>query len=207
MTAADSSPEDYIDWALDAGMFFVQRGEHLCDMTGTRFREFVEGKGRCGIKPMFADWETHLTTLFPETRLKSYVEIRCADSNSPGHAMAYSALCAGLFYGSEDVLAGADELSEGWTAEQRREFHDACARDGLSAKAPDGRTAQEMAKELLALAAQGLAHGREGERERLAPAEAIVESGRSPAASVLERWEGPWAGNLDRLADDLNVRP
>ena len=197
--------ESYLDWALDAGMFFVVRGDHLCDMTGVSFREYLGG-GRSGLTPTIADWETHLTTLFPEARLKSYLELRCADSNQPELALAFAALAVGLFYGGPATLAEAQAVAGEWSAEQRQAFHLDCSRLGLAALAPSGRSAGEIAGELIEVAAGSLEAHRPEERAFLEPLAAIVRSGRPPAADVLDQWQGRWEQSPATLARELEVR-
>ncbi|MDQ7005658.1 MAG: glutamate-cysteine ligase family protein [Acidobacteriota bacterium] len=205
LLAPAAGAESYLDWALDAGMFFIVRGDHLLDMTGVTFREYLAG-GRAGMTPTIADWETHLTTLFPEARLKSYLELRCADSNQPELALGFAALAVGLFYGGEAVLDEARALLEGWSPAERLDFHLDCARRGLAATAPSGQSAGQIAGRLVALAARSLQAHRPDERAFLEPVEAIVARGAPPAREVLERWEGPWRGNPVALARDLEVR-
>ncbi len=188
LTADGAGIEDYLNWAFDAGMFFVQRGPQLIDMTGTRFSEFLDG-GRCGIKPLLADWETHLTTLFPEARLKNYLELRCADANRPELALAFAALAVGLFYGGTELREEASALFAGWSDAQRLAFHEDCTRRGLEAEAPSGARAQDLAQALLELAGQGLDALHPEERHYLIPAEKIVATGRTPAEELLATWE------------------
>lgn len=202
----EAGVESYIDWALDARMFFVSRGEHLCDLSGIRFGDYLEG-GRAGLKPMLADWETHLTTLFPEARLKSYLEIRCADSNTPDLAMAYAALCVGLFYGGREIRRQALARLEGWSHDQRVAFHAECARHGLRAAAPAGGTAGDLVREMLVLAAAGLEEYCPDERHFLAPAEKLAAEDRCPGHSLLERWRGPWKKSIPAAIADLALSP
>ncbi len=194
---AGATVEDYLDWALAAGMFFVQRGTQLIDMTGTTFEEHLDG-GRCGIKPQLADWEAHLTTLFPEARLKNYLELRCADANRPELALAYAALAVGLFYSGTEIRNCAAGLFEGWSHEERLTFHEDCARRGLAAVAPNGMSAAVLAAELTSLAARGLDSVSPRERDYLAPVEQIVANQRTPAEQTLETWQD-WESSGSQL--------
>jgi glutamate--cysteine ligase len=196
--AAGATTGDYVDWALDAGMFFIERDGELVDMTGVRFGDFLE-RGARGHEPTLPDWTLHLTTLFPEARLKSYLELRCADANRPELALAYSALAAGLFYGSDDTVARLEALVGGWTAEQLVELHEACTREGLSASAPGGVRVHDLARELVTLAAASLEQARPADRAYLAPVEELVERGRTPADDVRDAWGGSLAATLPRL--------
>ncbi len=182
--APGSTTTDYVDWALDAGMFFIDRGGDLVDMTGVTFRSFLEHGAR-GHAATLADWALHLTTLFPEARLKQYLEIRCADSNRPDRGLAYVALCVGLFYGDEETLRAAESLVERWSHEELLSFHERVTRDALSARAPGGGRAAELARELLRLAAASLETRGSGERALLAPLEELAESRSTPADEML----------------------
>ncbi|RMG44630.1 MAG: glutamate--cysteine ligase [Acidobacteria bacterium] len=193
---------DYVDWALEAGMFFVERDGRLVDMTGVKFREFLE-RGARGQQASLADWKLHLTTLFPEARLKSYLEIRCADGNPPDLALAFAALATGLIYGGSDGHEAVESLLGGFDAEARIAFHMDCARRGPAARAPDGRSAAELMRELLRLAAAELERRSPEDRPLLAPLEALAEEGRCPAMETLERWERDGAGAVAALAAAL----
>jgi glutamate--cysteine ligase len=195
---------DYVDWALDAGMFFIERGQHLVDMTGVSFRRFLD-EGAAGNRATLADWDLHLTTLFPEARLKPYLEIRGSDSNGLDRMMACAALWKGLVYGGDDVQGEVVALTSGWTRAERIAFHEDCARRGLRAAAPGGRSARELAAELLVLAETGLIGADAGDDcALLEPARELVDAGRSPAEEVLEAWRGPWQRSVVAAARGLD---
>ena len=175
LIAADATIADYVDWALDAGMFFVSRGDDLVDMTGVTFRDFVD-LGARGMTATIDDWNLHLTTLFPEARLKSYLEVRCADSNSTELALAYVALSLGLFYGDDSTLAELESLVGGAGSDDLDVLHERATRAGL---ADEG--VRDLSAQLVAVAARSLAAHLPEDRPFLAPAERIVESGRMPA--------------------------
>jgi glutamate--cysteine ligase len=204
LVSPDVTPEDYVEWALDAGMFFISREDRLIDMTGITFRQFVT-EGARGQRASLADWETHLTTLFPESRLKHYLELRCADSNAPTLALGFAALAEGLFYGGPGILDGLERLVGAWSYGERSRFHEDCARHGLGAIAPSGKTAEELAVEVVALAGRGLDEVAPHDRAFLTPVEELARAGRSPAGEALERWRSDWRGSPAEMARSRTI--
>ncbi len=194
----------YAEWALDVPVVFIVRGEQHVSIGGRSFRDYLKN-GHQGSRPTLADWNLHLTTLFPEARLKRVIEVRGADAVPPGLVCALPALWKGLFY-DDQALDAALERVRPWSHAQVVDLHARVAREGLSATAPDGPVL-ELAHELLDLSAAGLARigacNRRGESEELFldPLFEIVDRGSSPARAVLERWEGAWAGRVDRLVE------
>ncbi|HYQ81997.1 MAG TPA: glutamate-cysteine ligase family protein [Anaeromyxobacteraceae bacterium] len=180
----------YVEWALDVPMIFVRRGGGYLDPRGRSFRAFlaegIEGQG-----PTVDDWEDHLTTLFPEARVKGVVEVRGADAVEPALAIAVAAFWKGLLYSKESRDWAWDQLRR-FTVAERRALMDAAGREGLDGRAPDGRTLRQVLLTLLEASAAGLCRqrccGETGEDERiwLAPLRARAESGRSPADEALE---------------------
>ena len=180
----------YVEWALDVPMIFVRRGGRYLDPAGRTFRAFLaEGLG--GERATIADWEDHLTTLFPDVRVKSVVEVRGADACDAELTKALPALWKGLLY-DRTARAAALEPVRGLSLEDRRAFALAAGKDGLAGKLPDGRTVAEIARIVLKAAADGLCRqrccGEGGDDERLwlAPLSERVASGRSPADDALE---------------------
>ena len=197
--------ERYVDYALDVPMYFVYRDGRYIDVAGASFRDFLAGKLEAlpGAKPTLDDWTDHLTTLFPDVRLKRFLEMRGADSGPLTHLLALPALWAGLLY-DRTALDGAASLVASWTAEERQAMHDAVPRLGL--RTPfRGRTLREIAREVLALSEGGLLRrarlNKKGEDETraLKPLMEIVELGRTEADRLLAAYEGPWGGDIDRL--------
>ena len=178
---------DYVAYALDVPMMFVVRDGSWLDMTGRTFRGFLEGDTR-GLTPLVSDWEMHLTTLFPEVRLKAYVEVRGSDSAPPDVILAQTALWKGLLYDKTARLK-ALELVGRETFEERKRFHQDVARRGL--RATLGKTpALEIAQELVRLASDALSVT---ESLHLAPMRRIVfDERKTPAESLLARWTGEW---------------
>ena len=195
--------ERYVDYALDVPMYFVKRGAIYHDVAGARFRDLMEGRlaQMPGERATISDWANHLSTIFPEVRLKTYLEMRGADAGPRAHITALPALFAGLFY-DQAALDGASALIRGWSAEQREALRAEVPVKALAAQIA-GRSAQEIAQDMLALARAGL-----GRRARvnaagadetiyLAPLEEIAESGRPLAVQRLEAFNGRWGGTVE----------
>jgi len=200
--------ETYADWALDVPMYFVKRGDTYHDVTGVPFRAFLDGalKDRLpGIRPEIGDWANHLGTLFPDVRLKRYIEQRGADVGPLSHILALPAFWVGLLYDA-DSLAAAAELIKDWTLEEREALRDTAPRLALKTPFRSG-TLRDVARQLLPLAKAGLArrgHIRDGEDESryLAPIEAIAETGVTLAERMLADYAGPWGGDVRRIFTD-----
>ncbi len=193
---------DYVDWALDAGMFFIERDGRLIDMTGRTFRRFMANGGH-GTHALPADWDLHLTTLFPEARLKQYLEVRCCDGSTPERALAYAALATGIVYGSPESDAALTALVDSLDADAHQALHEQCLRQGLQADTPDGRPVAEICAEICAIAGSTLDALGKDDRRYLAPAEELIAAGKSPSVALLERWEGEWAHSVPRMVQSL----
>jgi glutamate--cysteine ligase len=197
--------EHYVDWALDVPMYFLKRGDEYIDVAGLSFRDLLDGrlKGVPGERATVADWKNHLSTLFPEVRLKSYLEMRGADCGPRDMLNALPAFWVGLLYDSA-ALDGALDLVGGWTAQERQALRDAVPRTALKTPFRD-RTVRDIAAEALELARGGLARrarlNEEGADETvyLAPLDEIVASGETRAERLLADYAGPWRGNIDEV--------
>ncbi len=198
----DFGYEDYVNYALDVPMFFIHRDGHYLDHAGASFRSFM-AEGLDGHRATQDDWTLHLTTLFPEARLKNIIELRMADVGPAAMICALSALSRGLFY-DETALKSAAELLGGLRPEVYPELQHEAARIGLRAEAA-GRPVQEWLRELLSIAASGLerlnAQDESGENEVkiLEPLRRIVETGKTQADLLLDRWNGEWNQRLEPL--------
>lgn len=196
----------YVEWALDVPMVFLRREGRYLDTRGLTFRAFLAG-GMAEVTPTLTDWEDHLTTLFPEVRVKGVVEVRGADACDAAMVKALAALWKGILYSRESRDWAWDQVKR-FTVAERRALMRAAGREGLSARAPDGRTLAEIAGSLVDAAAAGLcrqnACGQKGEDERvwLAPLAERVRSGRSPADEALEAFR---RGGDRALAEHLRV--
>ena len=201
--------ERYVDYALDVPMYFIKRGDRQIDVAGESFRDFMEGRlpALPGERPAMADWSDHLTTLFPEVRLKHFLEMRGADSGPQPRLCALPALWVGLMY-DQTSLDAAWDLVKTWSFEQREELRAAVPRHGLNARV--GRhTVGTLSREMLAIARHGLqARGfrdpaGNDESSYLEPLETIVAENRTPAEWLLEKYHGDWDGDIDRLFGEI----
>lgn len=185
---ADASFADYAEWALDVPLFFAAEGKDLQPAPGFNFRRFMS-EGWHGRKPTLADWELHLSTLFPEVRLKRYLEVRGADACPLPEAKALGALWRGILDDGQARTA-AGELMGDLSFQERLDLRRVVPVQGLRAMARK-RTLKELAVELVALAADGLRRLPQGEGDRLLlePLAARAASGRSPADDMLADWE------------------
>jgi glutamate--cysteine ligase len=194
----------YTEWALDVPMFLIVRDGHSLPAHGQTFRDFM-AKGRDGHRPTLADWNVHLTTLFPEVRLKHVVETRGTDAVPGMHVVALPAFWKGLLYDAQALDAGLARIRS-WTHEQVFALHGSVAKAGLAARAPDA-SVLEVARELVALSRAGLrrqnvrdASGAD-ESVLLAPLDAVLERGTSPARHWVDEWNGPWRQDISRLVE------
>ncbi len=195
--------ERYVDYALDVPMYFVKRGTTYHDVAGASFRDLMAGRldALPGERATMSDWANHLSTIFPEVRLKRYLEMRGADAGPMPMLVALPALFVGLLY-DEAALDGALDLARGWTAAQRQALRDAVPVEGLHARI-GGRSVREIAADMLVLARAGLraracrdAQGRD-ESHHLDVLDEIVASGLSPADRLVELFGGAWGGSVD----------
>jgi glutamate--cysteine ligase len=197
--------ERYVDHALDVPMYFVIRNGRYVNTAGESFRSFLKGclpQLPCE-KPTIVDWENHLSTLFPEVRLKQFLEMRGADMGSAQAVVALPALWTGLLY-DESALDAAWDLVKGWTAAERQALRDEVPRTALKTPFRKG-SVREVAREVLAIATAGLtnrtrrdAAGRD-ETVHLALLQGIVDSGRTQAERWLDLYRGEWAGDLSKI--------
>jgi glutamate--cysteine ligase len=195
--------ERYVDYALDVPLYFLKRGAAYIDVAGGSFRDLLAGRLATapGERATMADWANHLGTIFPEVRLKRYLEMRGADVGPPERIVAMTALTSGLFYDS-DALSSVWAVVEDWTAEERQALRDDVPKLGLAATI-HGRPLRDVARDVVSIAHGGLmrrarlnAMG-EDETVCLAPIELIADSGRSPAQGWIDRFEGPWGRSVE----------
>jgi len=196
----------YVEWALDVPMFFVKRCSQYLPAGGASFRRFL-AEGLHGHHATQADWETHLTTLFPEVRFKHYVEVRGADSGPNWLTLAVPALWKGLLYDA-DALRATDALTRGWTMAEREQLRREVPTAGLRARV-GARVILDLGREILAIAREGLrrqgrrdAAGRD-EAQYLDPIDELAADGRCPADLVLDAWR---AGGLPALVERFRFR-
>jgi glutamate--cysteine ligase len=192
----------YVQYALDVPMYFVHRNGKYIDATGQSFRDFLNGKlpALPGQKPKMSDWEDHLTTIFPEVRLKQYLEMRGADAGAWNSLCALPAFWVGLLY-NDDCLNEAWDLVSGWSMEEREQVRKDTPRFGLKTSTPAG-TMQTLAKKVLKISERGLRRrgqlNSSGNDETgfLRNLKEIAESGQTPAELKLDRYHNSWKENI-----------
>jgi glutamate--cysteine ligase len=200
--------ERYVDYMLDVPMYFVYRDGKYVDVAGQSFRDFMKGRlpGRLGELPTINDWADHVTTAFPEVRLKRYLEMRGADSGPLPALNALPALWVGLLY-DQGALDAAWDLVKDWTIEDHDYLRSHAPRTGLSTRF-QGLPLSDMARDMVEIAHAGLRARKqldaEGNDETiyLAPLDRAVASGLAPADELLAKWQGEWQGSFEPLFRD-----
>ena len=201
--------ERYVDYALDVPMYFVKRGDHYHDVTGQSFRHLLAGNlaSLPGEKAILSDWANHLSTIFPEVRLKRYLEMRGQDVGPRPMIAAEAAFWVGLFY-DQASLDAAWQIAKDWTAGERQSLRDDVPARGFSASIR-GRSVRDLARDLLALSRAGLQRrarldgfGRD-ETMFLDPLDALVEAGETQADQLLRRYHGEWQGSVEQVFEQL----
>jgi len=194
----------YVEWALDVPMFFIVRGEHYEATDGFTFRQFLRD-GWGDLRPTLADFDRHLTTLFPDVRLKNVIEVRGADAVPPALTCSLPALWKGLLYDGEARAAAWDLVASAGHEDRLLARRDV-ARRGLAA-AYAGRPVLDLARQLAEISREGLR--RIGHAGQTAPNEcgfldpvfAQLDRGASPGQVILECWEGEWGKSIGRLIE------
>ena len=203
--------ERYAEYMLDVPMYFVYREGRYIDAAGLSFRDFLKGELPVlpGELPTLEDWNDHLSTAFPEVRLKTFLEMRGAYGGPWNRICALPALWVGLLY-DQASLDAAWDLVKHWSMEEREALRNAAPKLGLGAPIAGGGTLRDIAGEVLEIANAGLAararHNRSGDNETgfLDPLREIVRSGKVPAEVLLERYNGPWGGDVSRVYDEAS---
>ncbi|HEY0311526.1 MAG TPA: glutamate--cysteine ligase [Allosphingosinicella sp.] len=203
--------ERYLDYALDVPMYFVYRDGKYIDAAGLSFRDFMEGKLSAlpGEKPRLSDWVDHLSTAFPEVRLKSFLEMRGADGGPWSKICALPALWVGLLYDQSALDAAWDEVKH-WSLDERQRLRDEVPKLGLAARTPSGENLRDLGERVLAIADAGLkARNRlnsigENESGFLDPLREIVARGKTPAEMLLDRYHGEWGGDVSHVYDEMS---
>ncbi len=203
------SYERYLDYALDVPMYFIMRDGKFVNCAGESFRKFLDGKlpQLPGEKPIMRDFADHLTTIFPDVRLKRYLEMRGADSGPWRRLCALTAFWVGLLY-HQPSLDAAWDLVKDWTAAEREAFRSAVPKDALTAVI-GGRTASDVAADCLRLSRLGLKardrRSRKGkcEADFLDVLDQTVASGMTAADQLIELYQGPWQGDVSRVFRDF----
>jgi glutamate--cysteine ligase len=195
--------ERWVDYALDVPMYFVKRGDDYIDVAGDSFRDLLAGrlKSMQGERATLSDWSNHLTTIFPEVRLKRYIEMRGADSGPWRRLPALPAFWVGLLY-DEEARDAAWDLAKTWSAHERQQLRDDVPRRGFNAVV-QGVTVLDLARSCVDIARHGLARRDRNdmngcdETRYLEPIEEYLERGITPAEELLEKYHGPWRGSVE----------
>ena len=200
--------ERWVDYALDVPMYFVKHGDEYIDVAGQSFRDLLAGKLGAvpGMRATISNWANHLSTIFPEVRLKRYLEMRGADSGALPNLLALPAFWAGILY-DEVSLDAAWDLVKTWNADARQSLRDAVPKLALGAVIR-GRAVRELAVEVLKFARAGLERRKrldsagKDETRYLDPLDERVARGGTPAQDLLDKYHGPWRGSVDPIYTD-----
>ncbi len=198
--------ERYAEYALDVPMYFVYRDGKYIDASGHSFRDFLKGDLAVlpGEKPTLDDWTDHLSTAFPEVRLKTFLEMRGADGGPWNRICALPALWVGLLY-DQGALDAAWDLVKDWTIDERQALRDAVPKLGLDAPIAGGGRLRDIAGAALDIAGAGLSararFNAAGDNETgfLDPLREIVRSGKVPAEVLLDKYHGAWGGDVSKV--------
>ena len=202
--------ERYVDYALDVPMYFVYRDGKYIDVAGKSFRKFLKGEipELKGVAPSMSDWADHLTTIFPEVRLKTFLEMRGADGGSWRRICGLPALWVGIYY-DQDALDAAWDLVKDWTAEERWAMRDAVPRLAFKTQFRGG-TVGDLAKQMLEISAAGLqrraVHDSIGTTEEgfLVPLRELADRGQTRAEELLDHYRRNWKGDMAPLFEEYN---
>jgi len=203
--------ERYCDYMLDVPMYFVFRDGQYIDVAGRSFRDFLDGRlpELPGEKPIFSDWVDHLSTAFPEVRLKSFLEMRGADGGRWSRICALPAFWVGLLY-DDQALDAAWERVKHWSIGEREQLRHQVPRLALETPVPGGGTMQEFASEVLDIAAGGLTRrarlNSAGDNEGgfLDPLRDVVATGMTPADRLLDKYVNEWNGDVSRIYEEFS---
>lgn len=198
--------ERYADHVLDVPMYFIIRDGQYINTAGQSFRDFMKGElpALPGELPTLSDWEDHLSTLFPEVRMKQFLEMRGADGGPWSRLCALPALWVGLLY-EQSSLDAAWDLVKDWSIEDHERVRADTPRDGLATNIPGGKTMREFAGQVLDIARAGLQArarldtGGDNEVGFLAPLQTAIEMNKTPADILLDHYHGEWSGDVTRI--------
>jgi glutamate--cysteine ligase len=195
----------YAEHALDVPMYFVIRDGQYVNVAGESFRAFMKGElpQLPGEKPTVKDWEDHLSTLFPEVRLKQFLEMRGADMGDEAHVNALPAIWAGLLYDA-DALEAAWQLVKDWSVGEMAALRRDIPRLAIHAPFRKG-VVSDIARQAVAIARNGLINRGQGEEIYLSPLDETLALGKTPAERWLDRYNGEWNGDLTRIFDEAEI--
>ena len=200
--------ERYVDYALDVPMYFVTRGKKYINVAGESFRDFLDGNlpQLKGEKPTIADFEDHISTIFPEVRLKQFLEMRGADGAPWAEICALPALWAGIFY-EQTALDAAWDLVKDWSEIERHNLRQQVPKTALNTEFRKGKVA-DIARQMLDISNAGLIARNElngenmNETHHLAPLEYTLKTGKTLAERMLDLYHGKWNGDINRVFKD-----
>jgi glutamate--cysteine ligase len=194
--------EAYVDYALKVPMYFIYRDGRYHDVAGQSFKDFLAGElpGHEGARPLMSDWADHLTTLFPEVRVKTFIEMRGADGGPWARICALPAFWVGLIYDGA-ALDAAWDLVKGWTAQERQALREAVPGRALQAEIR-GRKVLDIARDVVAISRAGLIARARGDKSAneaifLDPLFETLDRGRTHAEEMLKKYEGPWRRSVE----------
>ena len=195
--------ERYVEHALDVPMYFVYRDGRYIDASGQSFRDFLDGRlpALPGEVPTITDWDDHLTTLFPEVRMKRFLEMRGADGGPWRSLCALPAIWVGVLY-HQSSLDAAFDLVKDWTLDEHQSLRDQVPRTGLATPFRNG-SVLDLAARMMAIASDGLRAraeedwAQQDERQFLTSLRSVIDRGRTPAEDKLAAFEGRWQGSVD----------
>ena len=204
--------ERYAQYALDVPMYFVYRDGKYIDALGMSFRDFMKGElpALPGEIPSESDWADHLTTCFPEVRIKKFMEMRGADGGPWRRLCALPAFWVGLLY-DQTSLDAAWDVCKAWNVETREAFRVAASTDGMTAEV-DGKRMMDLARECIGISKAGLlARSKQGngglvpdETHFLNALEEVVETGSSPACEMVRKYRNEWGGDLSKIYEEYS---
>ena len=203
----DMSFEKYVDFVLDVPMYFIKRDKYI-DVSGKSFKTFLKGElpGFEGNFPTISDWENHLSTVFPEVRLKRFLEMRGADSGSWNRLCALPAFWTGILYDNSSLCAAWD-IAKNWTRKDREGLYMDAPNLGLNTEVA-GRKVRDIAIDLIDISRNGLKTrsnvDKNGDDETvfLNPLQETVDLGKTPAEIMLEKFYNKWNGNINNIFEE-----
>jgi len=198
--------ERFADWVLDVPMYFIMREGRWIDAAGIPFREFLDGRAADRLEGQAAtmgDWADHVTTVFTDVRLKRFLEMRGADAGAPAFLTGLPAFWVGLLY-DDAAQKAARALTRAWSVEEIRALRNAAPAAALEARI-GGRRLQEVARDVVAIARDGLKARGLGEEMHLDPLDAVVATGQTQADRWLERHATAWGGDVSKIFAEAAV--
>ncbi len=196
--------ERYVDYLLDVPMYFILRDNKYIDLSGKTFRDFLEKKTKLiNLEPSIKDWEVHITTVFPEVRLKSFIELRGADGGPWSRVCALPAFWTGILY-DDEVLDHLSDIVASWSFIDIKNLYNNVRKFGLKTNNPDGENLLDFTKKIVDLSSKGLRNrdiqiSGKNEESFLEPLRKILNSGNSPAEIWRELYLNEWSKNIDML--------